>query len=132
FTDQEYKVPETVVTPVKIYKNSVNYGLVFHFSKMLSAYANYAESVGLSAGFGGAQLIPGAVRGVAGGDGYEYGLRWSFLDGRIESNWTYYITNVLNQSASPGIPTAVRNELAALFTDINPSGGDWQQTRSDG
>jgi hypothetical protein len=132
FTGQEYKVPETVVTPVKIYKNSVNYGGVFHFSKLVSAYVNYAESVGLSAGFGGAQLIPGAVRGVAGGDGYEYGLRWSFLDGRIESNWTYYITNVLNQSAAPGIPTAARTELAAIFTDINPTGGDWQQTKSSG
>ena len=132
FTDQEYKVPEIAPTPVKIYKNSINYGLVYHVAKFLSAYANYAESVGLSAGFGGAQLIPGAVRGVAGGDGYEFGLRWSLLDGRIESNWTHYITNVLNQSASPGIPTAARNELAAIFTDINQSGGDWQQTRSDG
>jgi outer membrane receptor protein involved in Fe transport len=132
FTDQEYKVPETEVTPVSIYKNSVNYGGVFHFSKMVSAYVNYAESVGLSAGFGGAQLTPGEVRGVAGGDGYEYGLRWAFLDGRIESNWTYYITNVLNQAASPGIPTAARNELAAIFTDINQSGGDRQQNRSTG
>lgn len=132
FTDEEYKVPEIVPTPVKIYKNSINYGLVYHFADFVSAYANYAESVGLSAGFGGAQLIPGTVRGVAGGDGYEYGIRWSLFGGRLESNWTYYITNVLNQSASPGIPTAARNELAAIFTDINQSGGDWQQTRSDG
>ncbi|MBI4626736.1 MAG: TonB-dependent receptor plug domain-containing protein [Verrucomicrobia bacterium] len=132
FTGLEYKVPETVVSPVKIYKNSINYGGVFHVAKFVSAYVNYAESVGLSAGFGGAQLIPGTLRGVAGGDGYEYGLRWSFLEGRIESNWTYYITNVLNQAASPGIPTAARNELAAIFTDINQSGGDWQQTKSSG
>jgi outer membrane receptor protein involved in Fe transport len=113
-------------------KESVNYGGVLHASPNVSAYVNYAQSVGLSSGVGGNGLIPGSVRGPAAGDGYEFGLRWALFGGRLETNWTYYLTNVLNQSASPGIPTAVRNELAALFTDINQSGADTQATSSRG
>lgn len=130
---QEYKVEgATPIVDTNIGKESVNYGGVVHVSPNVSAYVNYAESVGLSSGVGGNGLVPGTVRGPAAGDGYEFGLRWAFLGGRLETNWTYYITNVLNQTASPGIPTAVRTELAALFTDINQSGADTQATSAKG
>jgi outer membrane receptor protein involved in Fe transport len=130
-TGVEYPLPAAKVD-TDIGKRSYNLGGVVHFANFVSGYINYAQSVGLSAGIGGAGLIPGTVRGVAAGDGYEYGLRWSLLGGRLESNWTYYITNVLNQSASPGITTVVRTELGALFTDIDPSGGDTQSTKAKG
>ena len=130
---QEYKVEgASPIVDTDIGKESVNYGGVFHLNASVSAYVNYAESVGLSSGVGGNGLVPGTVRGPAAGDGYEYALRWSFLGGRIETNWTYYITNVLNQTATPGIPTAVRTELAALFSDINQSGADTQATAAKG
>ncbi len=130
---QEYKVEgASPIVDTDIGKESVNYGGVFHLNASVSAYVNYAESVGLSSGVGGNGLVPGTVRGPAAGDGYEYGLRWAFLGGRIETNWTYYITNVLNQTATPGIPTAVRTELAALFSDINQSGADTQATAAKG
>jgi iron complex outermembrane recepter protein len=134
FTDSEYPHPDrgSVRVPGNQKHNTVNYGGVFHVSKMLSASANYAQSQNVSAGIGGEQLIPGTFRGRARGDSYEYGLRWTFLEGRIESNWVYFITTAENQAASPGIPTAVRNELAALFTDINQGGGDRQATKSTG
>lgn len=130
---QEYKIDAAnPVVDTDIGKESVNYGGVVHFNANVSAYVNYAESVGLSSGVGGNGLVPGSVRGPAAGDGYEYGLRWAFFGGRLETNWTYYITNVLNQTATPGIPTAVRTELAALFSDINQSGADTQATSAKG
>ena len=130
---QEYKVEgASPVVDTDIGKESVNYGGVVHFSNYVSAYVNYAESVGLSSGVGGNGLVPGSVRGPAAGDGYEYGLRWALFGGRLETNWTYYITNVLNQTATPGIPTAARTELAALFSDINQSGADTQATSAKG
>jgi outer membrane receptor protein involved in Fe transport len=130
---QEYKVEgASPVIDTDIGRESVNYGGVVHINANVSAYVNYAESVGLSSGVGGNGLVPGTVRGPAAGDGYEYGLRWAFWGGRLETNWTYYITNVLNQTASPGIPTAVRTELAALFSDLNQSGADTQATSAKG
>lgn len=119
-------------TQTRLSEDSINYGAVVHFSKVVSAYANYAESVALSSGVGGNGLVPGTVRGPAIGDGHEFGLRWSFWGGRLESNWTYFITNSLNVAATPALTTAVRNELAALFTDINSSGADTQVLRSTG
>ena len=125
----EFQLPEA---PTNISRKSYNVGGVIHLGRFVSGYVNYAQSVGLSAGIGGAGLVPGTVRGVAAGDGYEYGLRWAFLGGRLESNWTYYVTNVINQAASPSITTASRNELAVLFTDIDPNGGDTQNTKTTG
>lgn len=118
---------------IRITKDRVNYGGVLHLADFVAAYFNYAQSMALSSGVGGAQLRPNTLRGPGLGDGNEYGLRWSFLGGRIESNWTYYMTNQLRVGANPGIPTAVgQNELARIFTDINPTGGDTQATKASG
>src|SRR5690606_36812844 len=104
-----------------------------HAFDFLSLYYNYAETVGLSSGFGPAGLNVGTVRGPLTGDGEEMGLRWSLLDGRIESNWTYYITNGTNQNANPAVPADVRqDELAAIFDDIDPSGIDTPATKATG
>lgn len=120
-------------TVIRITKDCVNYGGVLHLADFVAAYFNYAQSMALSSGVGGALLRPGTLRGPGAGDGNEYGLRWSFLGGRLESNWTYYITNQLRVNASPAVPLVVRqNELGAIFSDINPSGGDLQATKSSG
>lgn len=132
-TRETYRLDSTAPVHTRINKDSINYGGVFHPFKFASVYYNYAESVSLSGGIGADGLIPGTVRGPATGDGHEYGLRWSLLDGRIESNWTYYITNSLNNAASPAVPAAVRQvELGTIFTDLNPEGGDTQATKATG
>jgi outer membrane receptor protein involved in Fe transport len=97
-------------------------------------HTTIAESVALSSGVGAAQLTPGLLRGPLKGKGHEYGLRWAFLDGRLESNWTYYITNATKNAASPTIPTNVREtELGPIFgADIDVAGGDLQSTKSTG
>lgn len=118
----------------RITEDSFNYGAVLHVAKFLGAYYNYAESVSLSSGVGGAQLTPGLLRGPLMGDGQEFGLRWSFLGGRIESNWTYFITNATKNAANPAIPANVRQtELGPIFgADIDTAGGDLQTTKSTG
>src|SRR5690606_11019788 len=73
--------------------DSTNYGLVYHAFKFLSLYANYAESVSLNVAAGGDGLIPGTKIPSPKGFGEDYGLRWFFLDGAIESNRTYYKNN---------------------------------------
>ena len=128
---ETYRLAPT--SPTRISEESINYGGVFHAFKFLSFYYNYGESVGLSSGFGGPGLNPGTVRGVLAGDGEEMGLRWSLLDGRIESNWTYYITNATNNAANPAVPAVVREtELAGIFDDIDPAGADTQATKATG
>lgn len=119
-------------TRTRIDRNGVNYGGVLHLHKMVSLYANYAESVALSSGVGSNTLIPGQLTGPSLGDGYEYGLRWSFLDGRLESNWTYFISNTLNAAVSPAIPAAVQTELQANFSNVTSGGTDTQSLRSTG
>lgn len=109
---------------------SVNYGLVFHAFKFLSLYANYAESVSLNVAAGGVGLIPGTTIPSPKGFGEDYGIRWLFLDGAIESNWTYYKNN---RTAGAGIPANVsRDELAVLFTGINPDATDSQTVTPEG
>jgi len=109
---------------------SVNYGLVFHAFKFLSVYANYAESVSLNVAAGGDGLIPGSTIPSPKGFGDDYGVRWLFLDGAIESNWTYYRNN---RTAGAAIPAVVsRDELALLFTGINPAATDSQTVTPEG
>jgi iron complex outermembrane recepter protein len=127
-----FTLPGTPRVKLDYGKDSYNYGLVLHPAKLVSAYFNYAQSVGLSNGVGAPGFIPGTLQGLPGGDGYEYGLRWSVLGGRIESNWTYYISNGLRLSAG-GAGAGVSSELAEVFgVDYNPTGADTQTTRASG
>lgn len=122
------------VVKTRITEDSYNYGAVVHFSKFVGAYYNYAESVSLSSGVGGAQLTPGLLRGPLMGNGQEFGLRWSFLGGKLESNWTYFITNATKNAANPAVPVNVRQtELGTIFgAEIDTAGGDLQTTKSTG
>jgi outer membrane receptor protein involved in Fe transport len=101
---------------------------------LVGLYYNYAESILLSNGLGGAQLTPGKLRGPGQGDGHEFGLRWALLGGRLESNWTYYINKALKNNVNPAIPSVVRQtELAPIFgAEIDPNGNDTQSTKSSG
>jgi outer membrane receptor protein involved in Fe transport len=134
-TGQLYKL-DTPLSYVRtrLREDCFNYGAVLHFNRHLGAYYNFAESAALSAGVGGAQLTPGTVRGPATGDGQEFGLRWALLDGRIESNWTYFITNGKRSTINPAIPATVRvDELGRIFgSAIDVNGTDYQTTRSTG
>lgn len=127
-----YTLAGTPYAKLNYGKDSYNYGLVLHPAKLVSAYFNYAQSVGLSNGVGAPGFIPGTLQGLPGGDGYEYGLRWSLFGGRLESNWTYYISNGLRLSAG-GASGAISGELTGIFGgEINPTGADTQTTRSSG
>ena len=68
------------------------------------------------------------------GDGREFGLRWTFLGGKLESNWTYFITNATKNAANPAVPANVRQiELGAIFgAEIDTAGTDIQTTKSTG
>jgi outer membrane receptor protein involved in Fe transport len=56
------------------------------------------------------------------------------LGGRLESNWTYYISKSLKNNVNPAIPTVVRQtELAPIFgAEIDPNGNDTQSMKSSG
>ena len=108
-TGETYKLDTPLsFVRTRITEDSYNYGAVVHFAKYVGAYYNYAESGSLSSGVGGAQLTPGLLRGPLMGDGQEFGLRWPLLGGRIESNWTYFITNATKNAANPAVPGNVR------------------------
>ena len=129
---ETYYLDSTAEVRNRFYKNSANAGLVAHVFNFVSAYFNYAQSVNVSNGIGAVGLVPGTMRGLLIGDGYEYGLRWSFCDGRLESNWTYYVTSTYHNAANPTVPTNVKNELAVLFKDLDPNGADTQTSVADG
>jgi outer membrane receptor protein involved in Fe transport len=131
-TGETYYLPTTPEVRNRFFKTSTNLGAVVHLAKFVSAHYNYAESVNVSNGPGGAGMLPGSVRGLLLGDGREMGLRWSFLEGRLESNWTYYVTKGFNNNSNPAVPTNVKNELAALFPELVTSGIDTQSTVADG
>jgi outer membrane receptor for ferric coprogen and ferric-rhodotorulic acid len=101
---------------------------------MLGIYFNSGDTSSLSSGFGPQMIAPGEVRGPLAGEGYEYGLRWSFFEGRLESNWLYYANTATHNNAAPAIPVAVRStELGPIFgADINTGGGDTQSSRTTG
>ena len=132
-TGETYTLSSTVPVITRISENSVNYGGVVRFFDFVSGYYNFADAVALSSGIGANGLVAGSVRGPSIGDGAEYGLRWVFLGGRLESNWTGYVTNAKRVVANPAVTAAVaQTELGALFTDINPAGADTQATKASG
>lgn len=122
----------TVVAPVG--KDSYNYGIVVHPFPFVSLYANYAQSVSISQSpIGSPAFIAGTLRELGQGAGTEFGLRWSFLDGRVESNWTAYKTSNVKTFGSPGPSAGVLAELSAIFgTQFNPSGSDTQDETASG
>jgi iron complex outermembrane recepter protein len=131
-TNGTYTVASPQPQSSRLYQSSHNIGGVANIWKTVGAYVNYAQSVNVSNGNGGDGLLPGTVRGLLLGDGFEYGLRWSFLEGKLETNWTYYITNSFNNNTTPAVPVAVRNELTAIFPELNPNGVDTQTMKAKG
>jgi len=130
-TLEGFMLPESHQGHNHLSKTSRTFGGVLHAAKFLTAYVNYAHSVGLSSGTGGAGFVAGTIRGLNWGDGYEYGLRWSFWDGRVESNWTYYTNNQRNTGAITPT-TATLNEMETLFPNFDRAGADTQSTNSRG
>lgn len=127
---ESYQLESTPKVRYRARNDSYNFGGVFHIAKFLAVYGTYAENVVLTSTAGTPGFLPGSIVDPPKGYGTEYGVRWLFLDGRLESNWTYYETN---RKAAASIPAAVgTNELALLFPDVNPSGGDSQVVAADG
>ncbi|MBI5692139.1 MAG: TonB-dependent receptor plug domain-containing protein [Verrucomicrobia bacterium] len=130
-TLEGFMLPESHQPHNHLSKTSRTVGGVIHLAGFLSGYVNYANSVGLSSGTGGSGFVAGTIRGLSYGDGYEFGLRWSALDGRVESNWTYFINNQRNTGAITPT-TATLNEMEALFPNFDRTGADTQSTESHG
>ncbi len=125
-----YKLATSPDVHYRVRNNSYNFGGVFHLTKFLAAYATYAENVVLTSTAGTPGFLPGTIVAPPKGFGTEYGVRWLFLDGSLESNWTYYQTN---RKASAAIPAAVSTtELAIILPDLNPSGADSQVVAANG
>lgn len=133
-TGETFRLSTTPAVHTKVTHDSFNYGAVVYPSKMVGLYYNYAESVLVSNGLGAAQLKPGELRGPGQGDGHEVGLRWMFLGGRVESNWTYYVSTNLRDAANPAVPAIVRQtELPPIFgAEIDPNGGETHSSKSSG
>lgn len=131
-TDQEYFVEDSARTYSKAELSAYNVGGVVHATKWLSASFNYAESYRISLGIGADGFLPGSKQGMPQGDGYEAGLRWSFLGGRLESNWVYYSSNQLRNRDVPIATGTVTTELAAFFPNIATSSRDTQTVNSSG
>jgi outer membrane receptor for ferric coprogen and ferric-rhodotorulic acid len=133
-TGETFIPSATPTVKTRISAPTVNYGAVLYLSKMVGIYFNAGDTSSLSSGFGPAMIAPGAVRGPLAGEGHEYGLRWSFMDGRLESNWLYYSNIATHNNADPAIPAEVRvNELGSIFgAEINSNGGDTQSSRTTG
>lgn len=123
---------QTVVARVS--EDSYNYGIVVHPASFLSLYANYAESVSISASpIGSPAFKTGELRELGQGAGTEYGLRWSFLDGRLESNWTIYETSNVKTFGSPHPSAGVQAEIASIFgSQFNSSGSDTHDETATG
>jgi hypothetical protein len=132
FTQEEYDhlTPLAVRVIGDASHDSINGGAVLHVSRFLAASFNYAQSQAISSGLGGESIIVGLMRGPSKGDTYDYGLRWLFLGGKLESNWTYY--TMTNQNANDTFTAAVRTELAAIFSEVAPSGSDRRSVQSTG
>lgn len=131
-TNEEYRLAERPMEPTDTKLSAYNLGGVWHMTKWVSPFFNWAESYSISYGIGSDTYKIGTVEGLQSGDGFESGLRWSLLDGKLESNWTYYETDMKGDRNEPSPDTNVKNELAALFSDFNTSGRDLQTVRSKG
>jgi hypothetical protein len=129
-TGETYQLGDTGKVRYRARPRSYNFGGVVHLTKFLAVYGTYAENVVLTTTAGQAGLLPSTIQAAPKGYGEEYGLRWLLLDGRLESNWTYYKTN---RKASAAIPANVRaDELALLVPGLNPTGSDSQVVAADG
>ncbi|MBI4626462.1 MAG: TonB-dependent receptor plug domain-containing protein [Verrucomicrobia bacterium] len=90
---ETYRLASAPNLRYRVRNTSYNFGGVFHVTKFLAAYATYAENVVLTTTAGTPGFLPGTVVAPPKGFGTEYGVRWLFFDGRLESTWTYYRTN---------------------------------------
>jgi outer membrane receptor protein involved in Fe transport len=131
-TQQEYQLPERPREYTNLGMSAYNAGGVLHLTNWVSPFFNYAQAYSISLGDGGDGFKIGTKQGLPTGDGYETGLRWSLLGGKIESNWTYYVTNQEGDRNQPAPPAAATTELAGIFADFNTAGRDTQTVRSRG
>jgi len=128
-TGETYQLPGKGAVRYRARPRSYNYGGVFHVTKFLAVYGTYAENVVLTTTAGQPGLLPGTTQAAPKGYGEEYGVRWLFLDGRLESNWTYY--NTYRRAAAA--PSAqAREELSLLVPGLNVSGSDSQDVLASG
>lgn len=132
FTQQAYRLEERPVEPTDVELSAYNIGGVVHATDFVSPFFNYAEAYSISFSEGSDAYKVGTKEGLPIGDGYEMGLRWSLFGGRLESNWTYYVTDQQRDRNEPNPATEVKNELAAIFSDFNTAGRDTQTVRSSG
>lgn len=128
-TGETYQLPGNGRVRYRAKPRSYNFGGVLHLTKFLALYGTYAENVVLTTTAGQPGLLPGTTQAAPKGFGEEYGVRWLFLDGRLESNWTYYNT-YRRAAAAPS--QQVRDELALLVPGLNTAGNDAQDVLASG
>lgn len=129
-TGETYQLDSVPRIRYRARESSYTYGGVLHITKFLSLYGTYAENVVLTTTSGQGGVLPGTTRPPPKGFGTEFGVRWLFLNERLESNWTYYRTN--NQVSATPPATSLANELAILVPELNPTGLDSQITAPSG
>lgn len=112
-----------------------NYGGVLRINQMIAFSFNQAKSYRLSLGDGGDGYIIGTKQGVPYGEGRDFGLRLTFLGGKIELNNTYYDNYQPNARVTPLLATQqnVKDELTAIFpSTFNSNGTDLQKITTKG
>ncbi len=107
--------------PVDVTVNTRTYGGVLHILPWASAFANYAESFnppGAGITINGAGLPPGNS------EGWDAGLRFNLLDGRVSASFSKYRSTQYNNSFDNTGQTRKYANLAAanVVGNLDPNG----------
>jgi hypothetical protein len=107
-------------------------GAVFHLTKNFSLTANYSNGVGLGERNRSAlpnDLTPPPFKGT----GYDYGIAFTFLDGRISGSIKSYESEVIGDRIQGGAPVFVNpnNDVMSSFDYYLRQGGVTSFSGSD-
>ena len=95
-------------------------GAVFHLTRWLSPYANYAETFNPP---GAIQRIDSSFLPPTVAKGIDLGLRFSLLEGRVTFSVARYTNEEENNGFDPGVQGNINGILAAnAVGDLTPSG----------
>jgi outer membrane receptor protein involved in Fe transport len=109
--------------PLEGYQTTKSMGAVFHLTRWLSPFFNYAETFNPAAAYNvllDANLVPPTVS-----KGRDYGTRVELLQGRLNLSLSYYENEEINRAASlsrPPINTLYRATPQGSTEDLNRRG----------
>lgn len=113
--------------------DGANFGVVWRLNDMFALAYNRAQSFRISVGEGADLYRRGGRQGIPTGEGEDMSARFSFFEGKLEANVTYYDNYQPNARFNPAPVVTVRDELSAIFpTTFNAAGQDYQTLTTSG